>query len=570
MRFWKWYNNPMNNAKEMNQNELEKLNKEELCKIILQMQEMVQEKEETIAQKERTITEKDNRIDILTQEVQLLRAQRFGRKSEMNQAEAIKNGQTFMEDVLIFNEAEAVADTSAEKDQEITVKEHTRKKRPKGKQEEDLSKFRKEEEHIRIDDEELARLFPNGYRELPEDVTSQLEYIPAQYYVKETHIHVYCAKDDNSNIVRADAPKKLFSGSLASPSIVAGVMNAKYVNAVPLYRIEQEFKINDVPVSRQTMANWIIMATEQYLSLLIDRLIIELFIHQVIHADETPMLVAKDGRKAGSKSYMWVYRSNVLDSHPVVIFDYHETRQVIHPQEFLKDFFGILVTDGYETYHKLARLRGGEIIIAGCWVHLHRKFKDALKGLGRSGEKTAARSIAEQAVEKIAVLFQEDNKLNNMTSEERLQNRKKILKPLVDELFSWLTEHRSDVTLKSLTGRAITYALNQEEYLRVFLRHGDVPMENNAAERAIRPFCIGKKNWIMSDTVHGAEASAVIYSIVETAKANDLKPYEYLKYLLEEIPKHMDDTSMEFLDDLLPWSEAIPKECRRQETVTES
>ena len=135
----------MNNAKEMNQNELKKLNKEELCKIVLQMQEMVQEKEETIAQKERTITEKDNRIDILTQEVQLLRAQRFGRKSEMNQAEAIKNGQIFMEDVLIFNEAEAVADTSAEKDQEITVKEHTRKKRPKGKQEEDLSKLRKEE-----------------------------------------------------------------------------------------------------------------------------------------------------------------------------------------------------------------------------------------------------------------------------------------------------------------------------------------------------------------------------------------------------------------------------------------
>ena len=560
----------MNNTKEIHQNELRKLNIEELRKIVLEMQDIVQKKEEAIAQKERIISEKDNQIDILTQELHLLRAQRFGRRSEASQADAIKNGQTFIEGVLLFNEAEAVADTSTEKVQEITVKEHIRKKRPKGKQEVDLSKLHKEEEHIRIDEEELARLFPNGYRELPEEISSQLEYIPAQYYVKEYHVHVYCAKDDNSNIIRANAPKKLFSGSLASPSIVAGIMNAKYTNALPLYRIEQEFKINDVPVSRQTMANWIIMTAERYLSLLIDCFQKELFIHHAIHSDETPMLVTKDGRKAGSKSYMWVYRSNVLDPNPVIIFDYHKTRQAIHPQEFLKDFYGIVVTDGFEVYHKLDRLRAGEIIVAGCWVHLHRKFKDALKGLGKSTKETAAGSIAEQAVEKIGIFFDEDNKLNNMTSEERLWKRKEILEPQVDEFFTWLKEHRSDVTLKSLTGRAITYALNQEKYLRVFLYYGDVPMENNAAERAIRPFCIGKKNWMMSDTVHGAEASATIYSIVETAKANNLKPYEYLKYLLEEISKHMDDTDMGFLDALLPWSETIPKECRRQETDIES
>ena len=312
----KWYNNAIMNDKiKMSRNELGKLNSEELCNIVLEMQEMVQKKEEIITQKDVTIAEKDIQIDILTQEVQLLRAQRFGRKSEMNQTEQVKDGQTFIEGVLLFNEAEAVADASTEEVQEITVKEHTRKKRPKGKQEEDLSKFRKEEEHIRIDEKVLKILFPNGYRELPAEVSSQIEYIPAQYFVKEYHIHVYCAKDDNSNIVRADAPKKLFNGSLASPSIVAGVMNAKYTNALPLYRIEQEFQRNDVPVSRQTMANWIIMAAERYFSLLIDYLKKELFTHHVIHSDETPTQVNKDGRKAGSKSYMWVYRSNVLDPH---------------------------------------------------------------------------------------------------------------------------------------------------------------------------------------------------------------------------------------------------------------
>ena len=154
-----------------------------------------------------------------------------------------------------------------------------------------------------------------------------------------------------------------------------------------------------------------------------------------------------------------------------------------------------------------------------------------------------------------------------MTSEKRLQIRKKELKPLVDEFFAWLQEHRRDVTLKSLTGKAMTYALNQEEYLRVFLNDGDVPMENNAAERAIRPFCIGKKNWGMSDTIHGAEASGIVYSIVETAKTNNLKPYEYMRYLLTMIPQHMNDTSLDFLDDLMPWSDKLPEECRKLRPV---
>ena len=549
----------MENRKTFNQTELKKLNKKELCNLLLEMQE-------TIAEKERTITSNENRIDILTQEVQLLRAQRYGRKTEAREEEAIRDGQLVIDSV--FNEAEAIVDEAGpEEESAVVVKEHTRKKRPKGKQAIDLSKLRKEIKHNRIDEETLKKMFPNGYREMPDEIVQEVEYIPAEFYVKETHVHVYCAKNDNSHIVKADAPKKLFGKGLATPSLVSGVMNGKYTNALTLYRIEQEFKRNQVPFSRQTMAHWIIMASERYFSLLIDRMIEDLFTHHVLHVDETPTLVTKDGRKAGSKSYMWVYRSNRLDPHPVIIFDYQKTRHASHPQEFLKKFFGIIVTDGYEVYHKLFRIRGGEIIVAGCWVHLNRKFKDALKGLGKSGKKTAAGSIAEEAVKKIGEMFDLDNKLDSMTPEERLQERQKNLKLLVDQFFTWLKEHRGDVTLKSLTGRAITYALNQEEYLRVFLDHGDVPMENNAAEVAIRPFCIGKKNWVMSDTIHGAKASAIVYSIVETAKANDLKPYEYMKYLLEEIPKHMDDTSLEFLDELLPWSEKLPEACYRSQPV---
>lgn len=571
LRLQKWYNHSMKNAKKYDQKELKKLNKNALCAIILDMQTTVEEKEKTIADKDKTIVDKENRIDILTQEVQLLRAKHFGRKSEIHDrdAEAIRNGQLVIDGV--FNEAESLVDaTDDEDDQEVVVKEHTRKRRPKGKQELDLSKLRKEENHCRIDEETLQEMFPNGYRELPEEIVREVEYIPAEFYVRETHVHVYCAKDDNSHIVKATAPKKLFGKGLATPSLVAGVMNGKYTNGLPLYRMEQEFQRNQVPFGRQTMANWIITASERYFSLLIDRMAEILLTHHVLHADETPTLVTKDGRKAGSKSYMWCYRSNRFDPHPIILFDYQKTRHTSHPQEFLKKFCGILVTDGYEAYHKLARIRGGEISIAGCWVHLNRKFKDALKGLGKNGKKTVAGSIAAEAVRMIGEIFDLDNQLDLVTPEERLLERQEKLKPLVDQFFKWIKEHRGDVTLKSLTGRAMTYALNQEEFLRVFLNHGDVPMENNAAERAIRPFCIGKKNWIMSDTIHGAKASAMVYSIVETAKANNLKPYEYMKYLLEEIPKHMDDTNLNFLDALLPWSDSLPKKCRKPETVSVS
>lgn len=544
----------------LSQKKLEQLNKSELCRMVLELREDALKKDQIIA-------ENESRIDILTQEVKLLQAQRFGRKSETTEKEAIENGQIAME--FAFNEAEAIVDTESE-EETVTVAEHTRKRRTKGKQEEDLSKLRKAEpKQYEINEDRLKELFPNGYRELPVDIISTIEHVPAEFYVQEYHVHVYCDKDDNSHIVRADAPKKLFGKGLASASVVAGVLNGKYTNGLPFYRLEQEFMRNDVPISRQTMANWTVMASERYFSLILDRMKEKLFSHQVLHCDETPMLVTKDGRKAGSKSYMWVYRSNLFDPNPVVIFDYQKSRHHSNPQKFLEDFQGVLVTDGFEAYHKLARLRPNDLIVAGCWVHMNRKFKDALKGLGKSGQKTAAGSIAGEAVERIGKIFNLDNKLDEMTSDKRLQIRKEKLKPLVDEFFEWLKKHRRDVTLKSLTGRAMTYALNQETYLRVFLSDGNVPMENNAAERAIRPFCIGKKNWVMSDTIHGAEASGTVYSIVETAKANGLKPYEYMKHLLEVIPQHMDDTNLDFLDDLMPWSDKLSEECRKVRSIGE-
>lgn len=502
------------------------------------------------------IEKKQEQIENLTYELNHAKAMLFGRKTE-RQGE-ILDGQTTME----FNEAELLAaeDESAAECGTVTVNAYRRKS---GKKKEDLSKLEKRVEEHEIPEERLRELFPEGWKRLPDEVYTNVEYIPAQYIAVEHHIGVYCGKRDD-RIVRADHPAELLSGSIATPSLVAGIMNGKYVNGMPLYRMEQEFMRNNVPVSRQNMAGWVIKTAERYLSPVYDRMKEELFTHSVLHADETPFLVNKDGRKAGSKSYMWVYRSNVMDSSPVIIFEYQKTRKADHPIEFLRRFSGSLVTDGFEAYHKLERVRGGEISIAGCWVHHKRMYTNVLKSMGNAGSGTTAGTLAARAEVMIEEIFHKDNEYDCLDSENRYMKRQQELLPLVDGFFEWVKENRTKVTKQSLTGKAFTYSISQEKYLRAFLESGDIPMDNNAAERAIRPFCIGKKNWVMCDTVNGAVDSAIVYSITETAKANNLKPYEYLKLLLKEIPKHMDDTDFDFLEELMPWSETLPTECREK------
>ena len=172
-------------------------------------------------------------------------------------------------------------------------------------------------------------------------------------------------------------------------------------------------------------------------------------------------------------------------------------------------------------------------------------------------------SLAYLALKQIQAIYREDNKLKNLSAEERQKHRQLTVKPLVDAYFAWVKQHLTSVPEKSKTANGFTYSINQEKYLRVFPEDGEVPLDNNIAEQEIRPFCIGKKNWVMIDTIAGAEASAIIYSIAETAKANNLKPYDYFEYLLTEIPKHMDDHNVSFCEDLLPWSDRLPAKCRK-------
>ena len=507
--------------------ELNKMDKEVLVTLLMGMQEQLERSNETIDALRAT-------VEKLNEQIRIMNTRMFGKSSEKSLA---PSDQLSIYD-FGFNEAEETVQGRIIEEPEMEEVVIHRKKR-KGKRDEDLSGFEAIPVEHGLSEEELKEKFPEGYYELDDEVYRKLEVEPAVFKVIEHHIKVY--KGRNGTIIKGKHPKEMLNNSIATPSLTAFIMNAKYVNAVPLYRQEQEFLRNDVNISRQVMANWMITTAERYLSLIYDRLKEEIVSSPVAHADETPVQVTNDGREGVHKSYMWVYRTG--------------------PRAFLEGFKGKLVCDGYQVYHTLENDSGTDFTVAGCWIHARRPFADVIKSLG---EEKAVGTLACEAYVQIQNIYHTDNSLKKLPPSERKKKRKKLVKPLVDGFFDWARKAQYAAAGSDKTKKGIQYCLNQEKYLRAFLDDPALPLDNNIAEQAIRPFCVGRNNWKLIDTVGGANASAIIYSIVETAKANDLNIYKYLKYLLTEIPQHMDETSTDFIEDLLPWSKTLPPECRKK------
>lgn len=531
-------------ASKYTEEQLNSLDRETLARLFLSQQEQL----ENI----------DHTLQLVLEQMADLKRHRFGRSSEKHETE----GQvSFMEvdgKIVFFNEPEAVAaEESTEEPENVS---RTRPKKKQGKREEDLDGIPVVVvEHSMTDGELEDKFGKDGWKQLPDEVYRRYRFTPAKIEVEEHHVKVYAGKE-TEEVIKAPHPQTLLRGSLVSPSLEAAVINAKYVNAVPLYRQEQEFERYGLHISRQNMANWTIQCADRYLAVLYDYLHEKLYGYHVLQADETPVLVNKDGRPAGSKSYMWVYRTGrMYTERQVVLYEYQKTRNASHPREFLKDFNGVCVTDGYQVYHTIEGERE-DLRIAGCWSHARRRFDEAVKALPKAKQKD---SRAYLALTMIQAIYREEKQLKDLPAEERKNRRQLSVKPLVEAYFTWVRENLPKVPQKSKTWEGFNYSLNQEKYLKVFLDDGEVPMDNNAAEQSIRGFCIGKKNWVMIDTIAGAKSSAIIYSIAETAKANNLKPYDYFEFLLTEIPKHLDDTDRSFLDDLLPWSPSLPENCRK-------
>jgi len=479
----------------------------------------------------------------------LAQYRRFGSSSE----------KTMMPEQLgLFNEAETLADDTP--GQEITVS-YKRKKR-KGKRKEFYEGLPTEQVVHELPEDE--RVCPDCGGEMHacghEVYRRELTCVPAQYKVTEHVQTAYACRhcEHNSDRVpmkKSEVPSAIIPNSgVASPSLLAQILNNKYTLALPLYRQEQEFKRNGINLSRQTMSNWVITAHKRWFSKLFDILHAELLTNEILHADETTLQVLhENGRKATQKSYVWVYNTSGDTRRPVVLFDYQPSRSGKCASNFLDGFTGKLHTDGYEGYHcKLPP----NIITVGCWAHMRRKFTDTLKSIP---EDVRGKNPAQVGLDYCNRLFglESDFSRQNLSFEERHRAREEQSASVAQDFFAWAkTEYARNPIPKSFIGMALTYAVNQESWLMNVFLDGRLELSNNRAERSVRPFAVGRKNWLFCNTPGGADASAAVYSIIETAKANGLKPFDYLKFLLERLPYGVP------AEDCLPWLESVQALCR--------
>ncbi len=363
----------------LSEQQLNSLNKEALIILVASLQTQLKavqgQLDATNSQLDKAneqLAQNNKQIELLAEQIRLMNQRHFGRKSESD----IIDGQMSIFD--FFNEAEATATPDAPEPQEVAevVIASYRRKKTVGKRDEDLSGLPARIFQHQLSDEKLAELFPHGYKELPEEVYRRLHIIPETFIVDEHHVHVYASKNNDGTIVKADRPADLFRNSIATPALVASILNAKFVNALPLERQTKAFKANGINLSTNTIANWVIKSSFDYLSLLYDKLHERIYENHVIHADETPVKVMRiDNQKVknGKKTYMWVYRNTPKSEKPVILYDWQPSRRADHPRDFLKNFSGTVITDGYQVYHKLGAERS-DLTIGGCWIHYPRSI----------------------------------------------------------------------------------------------------------------------------------------------------------------------------------------------------
>ena len=482
----------------------------------------------------------------LLEQLKLSKKKLFGRSSE--QAEQLVMDQLS----LTMNEAEAyIFGMNSAGKAPVTVKAYERKRQsgnvldvvPEGTPAEVV-------EHRLPENERICSACGSEMVEIGKEVRRSLMMKPAEFWVREDVYYTYACKNceqetGEANIVKAAKEPALLPGSFASAEAVAHIMTQKFVMYSPLYRLQQEFERQGLKLSRQTMANWLLNTSEKWLRPVYDTLREQLCREPVLHADETTLQVLKEpGRSSTSKSYMWLYRTSGCTKQAIVLYEYQPTRKAEHAEYFLQGFSGWLHADGYQGYHRLP----GSIRVVGCWAHARRKFDEALQTLPKEMQKDSPAAIGECYCSR---LFKLEQAFAELTPEERYEKRLEQAKPVLDALLSWANEMQAKTAPKSALGRAIHYLLEQWPYLTRYLEDGRLELSNNRAERSIKPFVMGRKNWLFANTPGGAQASSVIYSLIETAKENGLDPYRYLLWLLQNAPG-LSETDEAWAEKLLP------------------
>ena len=508
--------------------------------------------------------------DRLIELVRLSNQRFFGCKSE----------KVIPDQLSLFNDMEAAADGSPEPAFEDAVPAKPRKRG--GKRKIDYSKL--EQVVVRHELPAGSRGCPGCGAEMEEfnvEVTYSLRMVPAHLVAERNERAVYrcpgcCAANAAGGeapaaIVRAPMPAPPIRGSFATPSLIAYVVNGKYSNSLPLYRMEQDFRCLGAGISRQNMANWVMRSWELWLSRLRARMKDLLLMGDIVHADETEVQVLREpGREAKCKSRMWLFAAPACD-RPIYVYEYSPTRSGRVAADFLRGWSGWLVTDGYAPYFSLGN--GGEVRNVACLVHVRRKFAEIVKLAG--GDAKAAGTAALEGRRRVDAMFAADAKLAGLAAagdfEGRRLARERGLRPLMEGFLAWARAARAEAAPRMPLANALDYAIKYWPHVMNALEDGRLPLDNNLAERGIKPFVIGRKNFLFSDTPRGAEASAGMYSAVVTAKANGLNPRKYVQWLLEEMPNAADPDDPAYLDSLMPWSESLPAEIRlRQEAAEEA
>lgn len=487
------------------------------------------------------------KVTHLEEQLRLLQLAKFGSSSE----------KTLPGQLDLFNEVEQESNPELP-EPELESITYQRRRKKRGHREAMLENLPVETIEYRLPaEEQVCSCCGGSMHEMSTEVRKELIYIPAELKVKKHVQYVYscrqCEHEEiETPIKTAVMPKPAIPGSLASPSILSHIMTQKYVEGLPLYRQEKQFNRLGVNLSRQTFANWMIIGADRWLSAVYNRMHILLQTLDILHADETTLQVLNEpDRPATSKSYLWLYRTGRVGPH-IILYDYQQTRAGENPKNFLNDFKGYLQVDGYAGYHKVE-----DVTLVGCWAHARREFTDALKSVSANSTKPVTATEGLQFCNK---LFSIERDLKESDPKDRYERRLEKSKPVLDAFLSWLKIQKTKVLPKSALGKAITYCLNQWDKLVAFLEDGRLEIDNNRSERSIKPVVIGRKNWLFSNAPQGARASAIIYSIVETALANGLNPYYYLRYLFEMLP-NLDLTDEKALDNILPWSPTIPVIC---------
>ena len=382
-----------------------------------------------------------------------------------------------------------------------------------------------------------------------ESRSEQLDIVPPRLKVLE-HIQLKyaCSDCETEGVSTAAKPPQPIPKSNASPGLLAYLVIAKVADGLPLYRQERMFTRLGFALPRSTQAGWL-MKAGQLVQPLINLLHDELLQREIILADETTFQVLKEpGRAAQTKSYVWCYRSGC--GPPIILFDYSETRAGQHPKTYLDGFTGYLLTDGYAGYDAVGTPQCQPMML-GCWSHARRHFHDIVK----ARPKGAAPGLADEALAYADTLFRLERQWKTCRAEQRHALRQPFSVPVLAACKTWLDQHLSATAPKTLLGKAIRYALRFWPRLTRFLDDGRLPISNNQTEREIKTFVLGRKAFLFADTPAGAKALANLYSLVQTAQANDLEPWAYLKQVFTELPQA---TTLAQIEALLPW-QAAPK-----------